>query len=286
MSTEKKWDTQIIAILLGAIVISIVLSWLMKVEGRRFDFVMLITACALVYYAIDQARKGDVPEVRPLAAMEALDEVVGRAAEMGSSVHYSTGVGGLHDQYAPMTIAGLSILGEVASLCGKYAVPLRYTCVRSYIIPIAEDLVKAGYVTGGNPEMYTPDMVLYVGEEQRAFMSSVMGHLMRDRPATNLIFGATFWETIIQLGTGAVAGCVNVGGTPRLYYLPIVICCCDYFLIGEELYTAAAVVDKSPPQLGSVFGQDLVKMLSMVLIVLSIILLAAGTTWFGDLVDW
>jgi hypothetical protein len=256
------------------------------VAGRNFDFLMLLIACALVYYAIDQARKGNVPYVRPLAAMEALDEVVGRAAEMGSSVHYSTGVGTLHDQYAPMTIAGLSILGEVATLCGKYSVPVRYTCVKSYIIPIAEDLIKAGYVSGGNPEMYDPNMVVYVGEEQRAFMSSVMGHLMRDRPATNMIFGATFWETITQLGTGAVAGCVNLGGTPRLYYLPIVICCCDYFLIGEELYTAAAVVDKSPPQLGSVFGQDLVKMLSMVLIVISIILISVGTTWFTDLIGW
>jgi hypothetical protein len=218
--------------------------------------------------------------------MEALDEVVGRAAEMGSSVHYSTGVGSLHDQYAPMTTAGLSILGEVAALCGKYAVPLRYTCVRSYIIPIAEDLIKAGYVSGGNPEMFDVNMVVYTGEEQRAFMSSVMGHLMRDRPATNMIFGATFWETIIQLGTGAVAGCVNLGGTPRLYYLPIVICCCDYFLIGEELYTAAAVVDKSPPQLGSVFGQDLIKLGAMILILLSVILISAGTDWFGRLQNW
>lgn len=218
--------------------------------------------------------------------MEALDEVVGRAAEMGSSVHYTTGIGGWHDQYAPMTTAALSILGEVARLCGKYSVPIRYTACKSYLIPVAEDLIKAGYISGGNPEMYDPDMVVYTGEEQRAFMSSVMGHLMRDRPATNMIFGATFWETIIQLGTGAVAGCVNLGGTPRLYYLPIVICCCDYFLIGEELFTAAAVVDKTPPQLGSVLGQDYIKLLAMVLILLSVIITALGQTWYDDLTGW
>jgi hypothetical protein len=256
------------------------------VAGRYFDFVILVTASILVYYAIDQARKGTVPEIRSLAALDSFDEVIGRAAEMGKSVHYTTGFGGLHDEWAPTTTAGLSLLGEVASLCGKYSVPLRYTCMRSYMVPVAEDLIKAGYVSAGNAEMYNPDMVVYVGEEQRAFMSSVMGHIMRDRPATNMIFGATKWETITQLGTGAVAGCVNLGGTPRLYYLPIVICVCDYFLIGEELYAAAALVDKAPPQLGSIHGQDLFKMLLLVLIILAVLSASSGSMWFDNMINW
>jgi len=256
------------------------------VIGRYFDFVMLIVACILIYYAIDQANKGKVPEVRSLAAIESFDEVVGRAAEMGKSVHYSTGFGGLHDEWAPTTMAGLSLLGEVATLCGKYSVPIRYTCMRSYIVPIAEDLIKAGYISGGNAEMYDPNMVVYVGEEQRAFMSSVLGYIMRERPATNMIFGATKWETITQLGVGSVAGSVNLGGTPRMYYLPIVICTCDYFLIGEELYAAAAVVDKAPPQLGSIAGQDYLKMLLMALILLAVILSSARTDWFERLINW
>ena len=287
MDAVKNLDYKNLGVLIAApLVVAFVLAYFISPEGRKFDLMMLVAAVTLIYWAIDQAKKGNVPEVRPLAAMEALDEVVGRAAEMGRDVHYTTGIGGLHDQYAPMTTAALSILGEVAQLAGKYAVPLRYTCCKSYLIPIVEDLIKAGYVSGGNAEMYSPDMVVYVGEEQRSFMSAVMGYIMRERPATNMIFGAAFWECITQLGTGAVAGCVNLGGTPRLYYLPIVICCCDYFLIGEELYTAAAVVDKTPPQLGSVFGQDLVKMLGMALIVFSIILNTLETTWFVRMIGW
>jgi hypothetical protein len=118
-------------------------------------------------------------------------------------------------------------------------------------------------------------------------MSSVMGYIMRERPATNMIFGATLWETITQIGTGAVAGCVNLGGTPRLYYLPIVICCCDYFLIGEELYTAAALVDKAPPQLGSILGQDIIKIIAGIFIILSVILSTIGSPdWFLRIIDW
>lgn len=262
------------------------MSELKMVAGRYFDFVILVVSSLLVYYGIYQANKGKVPEVRPLAAVEAFDEVVGRAAEMGKPVHFTTGFGGLHDEWAPTTMAGLSLLGEVAAMCGKYSVPIQYTCMRAYIVPVAEDLIKSGYVSAGNAEMYSPDMVVYVGEEQRAFMSAVMGYIMRERPATNMIFGATKWETINQLGTGAVAGCVNLGGTPRLYYLPIVICCCDYFLIAEELYAAAAVVDKAPPQLGSIFGQDLIKAMLLLLILLSVILSSAGTDWFVRLIDW
>jgi hypothetical protein len=74
-----------------------------------------------------------------------------------------------------MTIAGLSILGKVASLCGKYSVPMRYTCSISYMIPIVEDLIKSGDASAGNTEMYHPDMVVYVGEGQRSLMAAVLG---------------------------------------------------------------------------------------------------------------
>ena len=113
-----------------------------------------------------------------------------------------------------------------------------------------------------------------------------MGYILRERPAANIMFGALLGETFHQLGAGSIAGSVNVGGTPRFYYQPIVICCCDYFLIGDELYTAAAVVDETPPQLGSVYGQDLGKLLFMALLFLSVILATVGTTWFTDLIDW
>jgi hypothetical protein len=255
-------------------------------DGRTFAFVFLLVVCFIIYFSITQAKNGKVPHVRSFPAIDALDPVIERAAKLNKPVHYITGVGGLHGDAAPMTIAGLSLLGKVASLCGKYSVPIRYTCSISYMIPIVEDLIKAGYTSAGNAEIYHPDMVVYVGEGQRGLMASVLGYNTREKPAATMIFGAIYWETIVYVGSGAVAGAVNIGGTPRLHYQAILATCCDYYLLGDELFAAAAAINEEPAQLGSVASQDRVKFFVMLLILLNILLTAIGSDWFARLITW
>nr|MDO8135654.1 hypothetical protein [Candidatus Njordarchaeum guaymaensis] len=250
---------------------------------KGFELFVFAALCLLVYLGIERAKRKP-PEVRPFPALEHIDEAVGRAAEMGRPVHFSTGLGGLHDEWAPVTTAGLAIMGEVAKACGKYRVPMRYTTVLSYLVPIAEDLIKFGYDTAGHVELYNPDMVVYTGEEQRAMMSAMMGYIMREKPAVNMLFGATKYETINFLGTGAIAGCMQFGGTPRLYYLPVMMVTCDYCLLGEEVYAAGAAVTKEPSQLGSIKGIDHFKIFVLGWMIVSLILALAGLDWFGKLI--
>lgn len=250
---------------------------------KGFELFVFAALCVLVYIGIIRAKRKP-PEVRVFPALEHIDEAVGRAAEMGRPVHFSTGVGGLHDEWAPVTTAGLAIMGEVAKACGKYSVPMRYTTVLSYLVPIAEDLIKFGYDTAGHVELYNPDMVVYTGEEQRALMSAMMGYIMRERPAVNMLFGATKYETINFLGTGAIAGCMQFGGTPRLYYLPVMLVTCDYCLLGEEVYAAGAAVTKEPSQLGSIKGTDHFKLLVVGLMMISLALALAGSKFWEQLI--
>lgn len=250
---------------------------------KGFELFVFAVLCVLIYVGIEKAKR-KVPYIRVFPALEHIEEAVGRAAEMGKPVHYSTGLGGLHDEWAPVTTAALAIMGEVAKACGKYAVPMRYSCVRSYLVPVAEDLIKFGYDTGGHPEMYDPDMIVYSGEEQRALMSSMMGYIMRERPAVNMLFGATKYETINFLGTGAIAGSMQFAGTPRLYYLPIMMVTCDYCLVAEEVYAAGAAITREASQLGSIKGIDYFKFLILALIIISVIVTTAGTDWFGKLI--
>ena len=79
---------------------------------------------------------------------------------------------------------------------------------------------------------------------------------------------------------------INIGGTPRLYYQAIMVCCCDYYLIGDEIFAAAAAIDESPPQLGSIAGQDRVKFLYMLLMLFGIFLTATGSDLFIRLIEW
>jgi hypothetical protein len=259
----------------------------MILAGKKFELILTVVCIALAYlYMKGAERRAPRYRIRKFPALEAIDEAVGRAAEMNRPVHYSTGIGGTDDQYAPMTLSGLAILGRVAEACGRAGVYLRYTTPRAYLVPVAQDILKAGYTKSGNPDMYSPDMVYYVGEYQTAFMTSVMGYILRERPAVNMIFGATLWETINQLGAGAIAGCIQLGGTPRLYYIPIMICVCDYLLIGEELYVAGAALEGTPGSIGYFRGQDLFKILLIVLFILAAAASTAGFNLIGYLSTW
>lgn len=134
--------------------------------------------------------------------------------------------------------------------------------------------------------MYNDDMVVYTTEQQRAFMSSVSGYLMREKPAVNMIFGATYWETTVVLGAGAVAGCMQMAGVPRLYYMPIAVTTCDYTLIGEELYAAAAYVENVPHEMATIQAQDWLKAIMIVILILGTIASSIGSDIISKFLGW
>jgi len=163
---------------------------------------------------------------------------------------------------------------------------MRYTATRSYMIPIAEDIIKTGYLSCGRPELFTPDTVVYVGESQPAFQASVVSYLMDEKPATNFMFGGITAEAIQTLGAGAVAGSMQFAGTARMFYFPFILCLCDYSLIGEELFAAAAAVSGESAQLGVIKGQDVSKFVVLALLILGIILGTMGNGFFAELMAW
>ncbi|MBE0633051.1 hypothetical protein IH574_00640 [Candidatus Bathyarchaeota archaeon] len=61
--------------------------------------------------------KKKLPQFRRLSGLDALPEMVGRAAEMNRPVHFTTGLGDLTSTVAPQLVAGLAVLAHVAELC-------------------------------------------------------------------------------------------------------------------------------------------------------------------------
>jgi len=252
------------------------------VNMHNFELLIFVASAAAFGIAIWRAKHGIVPKIRELPALAALEDLVGRAAEMGKPVHFGTGYRGLDTPEAPIVVAGLAILGHVAELCGKYKVPIHYTAIWSYNIPIGRDLIKRGYTLGGHPEMYSDDMVAYTGEHQMSYAAALMGYTLRERPAANMFFGGIAYETFNMLGAGAIAGSVQAAGTSRIYYQPFLVAACDYALIGDELYAAAAAVKKVPEETGTIRATDIIKAIALLLIILSLVL--SGTALYAQLI--
>lgn len=230
-------------------------------------FLLIFSSAVLLYTR--WARQGKPLFVRKIAGLDALEEAVGRATEMGRPVLYIPGILELDDI---QTIASISILGRVAKVTAQYETPLHVPVRYPLVLAAGQEIVAQAYAEAGRPDAYDKDTVRYVAGEQFAFTANVNGYMVRERPATNIYMGGFFAESLILAETGNAAGSIQIAGTAEASQLPFFVAACDYTLIGEELFAASAYLSKEPRQLGSLKGQDIGKGFILVAIAVGIIL--------------
>ncbi|MCD4847620.1 MAG: hypothetical protein K8R76_05475 [Candidatus Aegiribacteria sp.] len=223
----------------------------------------------LIFYYFGKARSGAKMYLRPIAGIDAIDEAIGRATEMGKPILYVPGLSTISDV---ATIASLTILGRVARKVAEYQTSLMVPNCDPIVYTVATESVKQAYLEAGRPDAYDPDSVFFLTTSQFAFVAGVNGIMMRERPATNFYLGMFWAESLLLAETGSLSGAIQIAGTDAVTQLPFFITTCDYTLIGEELYAASAYLGMEPKQLGAVKGQDACKAVIMVLIILGLIL--------------
>jgi hypothetical protein len=232
-------------------------------------FIIALVLGVAIFYFIETARRGKDLFVRKIAGLEAVDEAIGRATEMGRPILYIPGINDMDDV---QTLAALTILGRVAGQVAEYETQIRMPVSRSLVMTAARETIKQAYQTAGRPDAYSDDMVNYVTDEQFGYVAAVDGIMVREKPATVFLLGAFFAESLILAETGNSIGAIQIAGTARPAQLPFFIAACDFTLIGEELFAASAYLSGEPKQLGSLKGQDVGKALAMVALTIGVIL--------------
>lgn len=258
----------------------------MILVGKRFEFILLMAILAFIYIGIWLAKQGKTLDIKHLSCIDALEEAVGRASEMGTAVWYGNGNAGLEGQYATMNIAALSILGRVSELCGKYGVRVQYMTNIPHMLPISRDLIKDGYTKANRAEMYDDNMSIFVGADQSALVAATQGYILNEKPSVVMIFGSTMYEMLNTLAFAARVGAMTLAGTPRLYYQSATLLAADYQLIGEELYAAGALVSGDPIQVGAIQGEDWSKLVLVLLLIIAAFAYNLSLPFFQSLVSW
>lgn len=252
-------------------------------QGRIFALGMLVILWVFIIGGMEMARKR-LPSFRKLAGLDALPEMVGRAAEMNRPVHFTTGLGDLTSTVAPQLVAGLAVLAYVAELGAKYGVKVIYSVYQAQVMPIATELMKDAYAKAGKPEEFNvEEQVRYLSGEQFAFASAVQGIAERERPAANIMVGPFYAESMLFSETFFRIGSIQLAGTARGYQIPFFAVICDYLLIAEEIYAAGAYLSEDPVQMGSIRGQDLGKLVALILMFVGVIAFALGSNFIVTL---
>ncbi|MGQ9602766.1 MAG: DUF6754 domain-containing protein [bacterium] len=247
---------------------------------RINQLVILSLFFAAVLIFIRLALRGRRFFVRRISGLSAIEEAIGRATEMGKPVLFVPGIDDLNNI---QTIASMVILNDVARLAATYETQVIVPVCKPFVVPVAEEAVKEGYLNAGRPELYNPDNVRYLSDEQFAFTAGVNGIMLRERTAANIYMGSFFAESLILAETGFSTGAIQVAGTANIHQLPFFVAACDYTLIGEELFAASAYLSREPKLLGALKASDLAKVIIVAIVLFGVIAESLGWHGFADI---
>jgi hypothetical protein len=232
----------------------------------------------LVFYTISHAKRKDI-FLRRIPGLDAVDEAIGRATELGKPILYLTGA---HDMSDPSTIAAAVILGRVAKRTAAYETELMVPHRDPITMAVCQEITKQAYLEAGKADLFKEDANFFITADQFSYTAAVDGIMLRKKPAANFFMGSYFAESLLLTETGASTGAIQIAGTDSDHQLPFFVTTCDYTLIGEELYAASAYLSKEPIQIGTLRGQDIGKAVILSVIVIGTLLATVGAATGGS----
>ncbi len=248
-------------------------SWLNITPGYILLFAMIVSVGVMMSVFTRQARRGEDIFIRRISGIDAIEEGIGRATEMGRPVLYVPGIDELQDI---QTIASMLILGQIAEKVAEYQTDIVVSCCIPIVREVADEVVKAGFYQAGHPDAYNPANTRFISSEQFAFCAGTNGIILREKPSTNIYFGRFFAESLILAETGFVNKSIQIAGTAEATQLPFFIAACDYTLIGEELFAVSAYLSRDPRLVSSLKASDWVKLFVVASLVIGTVLATFG----------
>lgn len=241
-------------------------------------FAVFVVASA---YWISRSRKGHLPYLRRISVLDAIDELVGRATEMGSDVLFTVGMtSGFDPKYIQGFVAGLSTLRYVASKCAEQDTPLHSIIGssaggRAENVYLSDDAMRFGCLEAGKPEFFEKGCTTHFYGTR---VGAGLGIAFRTINFASSIFVGSIsseapWPELFQ-----TRGVVNFGGTLDYPHLPETVVVSDYFMIGSEVLEAGAYLSKDPMTMASIAVEDYIKYIMLAVLAIGFILFTVGFT--------
>lgn len=223
----------------------------------------------LILWKIIEARLGKEFFIRRIQGLNAIDEAVGRATEMGKPLLYSFGMSG----FGIVGLQSLSIMGYVARKSASYGSRMISAYSDSLLLAAGDEVARESYELSGVLDLYNPEDSKYLSDNQFAYTSALIGLMHREKPASVIYMGYFAGEALILAENGQMEGAIQIAGTQETTQVPFFLASCDYTIIGDEYYAAAAYLSKEPTMLGSLVGQDFSKIVIICFMLLGALLI-------------
>lgn len=250
-------------------------------EGYVLTLVFEVAMCISLVVLVNRAKQGEkVPIIHKIPGLEAIDEAVGRATELGRPVLYVPGRGDLQNA---QTFASLAILDYTAGACAQYDTRIIVPTGLVVVQPVVDAVCRQAYVAKGKGDRYNENDVRFINEQNWAWATGVAGIIMREQVAATILIGAFWAESLFIAEVGSSTGAMQIAGSASIPQIPFFVASCDYTLIGEEIYAASAYLNPEPTTTSGLIVQDWGKMAGMALVIIGSLFVTFGSNWFKEL---
>lgn len=243
-------------------------------SGRILPLIFLVLIIVITFIIFQTSKTRPMGKIYKIPGLDAFDEAIGRAAEMGRPVSFTTGKSFLTGESAPAKLAGYSSMSYVAKKAATMGTEFYSMYQDAAELPIIDDIVRTAYTEAGKLGDYKPENLLY--QPRRAMELEYISSITRLQSAAIFSIGSFSYEAVMWFEQGARIGAIQIGGTTAISQIPYMVAAFDYTMLGEEIFAAGAYLSNDKKLISDILGHDLIKYYIIAILVLSYVLVNIG----------
>jgi hypothetical protein len=238
-------------------------------------FFLLLTAI-LLGWTIMRARKGIVPNIRKLPALDAIEEAIALCAEKGTMAWFPMGGGPIDDpQGSPGQLVSMSVLGYATKYCADMGVKLVTGTNRANMVPMLDDVLFEGFRAHDASDLHSLENVRFF-PSQMAYIAGNSTIHEYEGPACQIMIGNWWAETPAFCEIAKRKNAFIVGGTDYMENVAYLVAFSDYSLVFEEIYAAGAYIGDDVEAKGTILAEDIMKFVFIGLSILGLLAVLTG----------
>jgi hypothetical protein len=250
-------------------------------------FVLLAIFLIAFFLVLAASRGRKLPPLRTLIPYQRIKGAVGRAAELGKTVHFSPGSGSLSQGSHPVeTLAGLTVGEAVARQAAQSSARLVTTTNGPVAYAVADNVTSRGYSAVGRFADYQPSDTRFITQSQNDSLPYLVGAadvVEHENTELNIAVGY-FGPEYLLLGESAVRNGANqIVGASEASAIPMMLTTTDpeQVLIGEEIFAGGAYLQERASHIASLLAQDALRIVIIILIIVGVVLANVAPDWLN-----
>lgn len=259
------------------------------VYGNSEIAIFALLAIFLIAFVLvlGASRGRKLQPLRNLIPYQRIKGAIGRAAELGKTVHFSPGTGSLSQGTHPVeTLAGLTVGEAVARQAAQSSARLVITTNGPVAYAVADNVASRGYTTVGRLADYQAEDTRFITQSQNDSLPYLVGAadvVEHEDTELNIAVGYFGPEYLLLGETAARNGVNQIVGASEASAIPLMLTTADpeQVLIGEEIFAGGAYLQQRSSHIASLLAQDALRIVIIILIIVGVVLVNVAPDWLN-----